>query len=79
MRQSNQARRLSLKTVAPEVQMDDRATMANNGPTDAEIRQRAHAIYLSRRGAHGDPVADWLRAEQELRAQANGLPTEERS
>jgi len=52
--------------------------MANHGPSDAEIRQRAHAIYLGRRGADGDPVADWLRAEQELRAIAYGLPVEER-
>jgi hypothetical protein len=79
MRQSNQARRPSLKNIATKVPIGDCATMVNNGPAVAEIRQRAHAIYLSRRGAHGDPVADWLRAEQELRAKANGLPTEERS
>jgi hypothetical protein len=79
MRQSNQARRPSLKRVARMVPIGDCATMADDGPTVAEIRQRAHAIYLGRQGAHGDPVADWLQAEQELRAQANGLPTEERS
>lgn len=79
MRPSNQARRPSRKDIAPEVPIGDCATMANHGPSDAEIRQRAHAIYLGRRGAHGDPVADWLRAEQELRAKANGLPVEERS
>ncbi|MBI3963025.1 MAG: DUF2934 domain-containing protein [Deinococcus sp.] len=31
------------------------------------IRLRAYEIYLARSGAPGDPVADWLQAEQELR------------
>lgn len=32
-----------------------------------EIRDRAYYIYLARGGVNGDPVADWVRAEQELR------------
>ncbi|MBI4719618.1 MAG: glycosyltransferase [Planctomycetes bacterium] len=36
-------------------------------PTEPEIRARAHAIYLARNGAPGDPVADWLLAERQLR------------
>lgn len=36
-------------------------------PTQDEIRRRAHEIYEARHGAWGDPVADWLRAEAELR------------
>lgn len=36
-------------------------------PTPDEIRQRAHAIYLERGGAHGQDLDDWLRAESELK------------
>ena len=32
-----------------------------------EIRHRAYEIYLARGGAPGDPMADWLQAERELR------------
>ena len=37
--------------------------------TSEEIRQRAYEIYLSRvrEEVPGDPVSDWVRAEQELR------------
>lgn len=31
-----------------------------------KIAQRAYEIYLQRNGAPGDPLQDWLRAEQEL-------------
>lgn len=37
--------------------------------TEAQIRERAYYIYLERGAALGDPLADWLQAEQEL----NGL------
>ncbi len=37
-------------------------------PTPEQIRMRAYEIYLSRNGAPGDEVQDWLRAETELRA-----------
>jgi hypothetical protein len=33
----------------------------------AEIERRAYEIYLSRNDTSGDPVADWLQAERELR------------
>jgi hypothetical protein len=36
-------------------------------PTPGEIRQRAYEIYVSRHGAPGDEVGDWLQAERELR------------
>ncbi|MGB2626458.1 MAG: DUF2934 domain-containing protein [Candidatus Acidiferrum sp.] len=36
-------------------------------PTNEDIALRAYHIYLERNGAPGDPHADWLRAEQELR------------
>jgi hypothetical protein len=36
-------------------------------PTAEEIALRAYHIYLERGGAAGDPLADWTRAERELR------------
>ncbi len=39
---------------------------ARKAPSAEQIRARAHEIYLSRKGAPGDPVADWLQAEREL-------------
>jgi hypothetical protein len=36
------------------------------GPTSDEIATRAYFIALER-GFQGDPVADWLQAEQQLR------------
>lgn len=36
-------------------------------PSPDEIRRRAFEIYQSRHGSPSDPVADWLRAEAELR------------
>lgn len=35
-------------------------------PTREEIALHAYHIYLERKGAPGDPHADWLRAEREL-------------
>jgi len=35
--------------------------------TDDQIAERAYQIYLERGGTEGDPVSDWLQAEQELR------------
>jgi hypothetical protein len=35
-------------------------------PMPEQIRQRAYEIYLSRNGAPGDEVQDWLQAEREL-------------
>jgi hypothetical protein len=37
-------------------------------PARSEIERHAYQIYLDRNGAPGDPVADWLQAEAELRA-----------
>ncbi len=38
-------------------------------PTDAQIRERAHQIWLERRGVSGNPTLDWLQAEMELVAE----------
>jgi len=39
-------------------------------PTEQDIRLRAYQFYLERRGAPGDPMADWIRAERDLIAEA---------
>ena len=36
--------------------------------THEQIKQRAHAIWLARGCKPGDPVADWLEAERQLKA-----------
>ena len=36
-------------------------------PTEDQIRQRAHEIYLARGAAEGQALEDWLAAEAELR------------
>jgi hypothetical protein len=38
-----------------------------NGPTPAEIRQRAFEIHIERGGIHGCDLDDWMQAERELR------------
>ena len=43
-----------------------RAVKPNISPTQDEIALRAYHIYLERGSAPGDPMEDWLRAEQEL-------------
>jgi hypothetical protein len=35
-------------------------------PSEEHIRMRAYFLYLEREGRPGDPLDDWLRAEQEL-------------
>ncbi|HVM92172.1 MAG TPA: DUF2934 domain-containing protein [Terriglobales bacterium] len=39
---------------------------------DEEIRRRAYELFQQRNGAPGDPNADWLIAEQEVRARFAG-------
>jgi hypothetical protein len=42
-----------------------------NGPTSAEVRQRAFEIHLERGGVHGCELDDWLQAERELQEKYN--------
>ena len=36
-------------------------------PTEEEIRQRAHEIFIGRGGHDGQELDDWVRAERELK------------
>jgi hypothetical protein len=40
--------------------------VARTHPTQDEIAMRAYEIYLKRRGAPGNALEDWIRAEREL-------------
>jgi hypothetical protein len=41
---------------------------AQTFPSREEIERRAYEIYLQRGGTDGSDVADWILAEEELRA-----------
>jgi hypothetical protein len=43
-----------------------------NDVTSARIRERAYEFFLRRDESAGDAVADWLRAEQEVREEERG-------
>jgi hypothetical protein len=44
---------------------------SQNGPTPAEIRQRAFEIHIERGGIYGCDLDDWLQAERELQERYN--------
>jgi len=44
---------------------------SQNGPTLAEIRERAFEIHTERGGIHGCDLDDWLLAERELQEKYN--------
>jgi hypothetical protein len=56
--------------MARTLQVAPRATRkprtAKSAPTPEQIQARAYEIFLQRRGAPGNPLEDWLRAEREL-------------
>lgn len=68
LQHGNRVRKNGGKQVVRELEHTDAASNADSGPSEDEIRQRAHEIYLSRNGAPGNPEVDWLQAEIELRA-----------
>ena len=68
LRHNNRIRQGGGEQLVRELQAAEASPMAAGGLTEAEIRQRAHEIYLSRNGAPGNEVVDWLQAETELRA-----------
>lgn len=51
-----------------------KARSATTDPTPEQIQARAYELYLERKGAPGDPLQDWVRAERELRDK-NGTKT----
>ena len=65
-----------MRTISTPAKPRKKAESAPKAPQavrpDADmIRERAYELYL-RRGHHGDPMEDWLRAERELIEQTAG-------
>jgi hypothetical protein len=58
---------MSQATGARSAPQKEVSEIAPKEPTAEQIRQRAYEIYLSRSGAAGDELQDWLQAERELR------------
>ena len=52
-----------------DVALDNRADVTESDiqASGLAVSKRAYEIYLARGGALGDPMADWLQAERELR------------
>jgi hypothetical protein len=75
LQHGNRVRKHGGEQVVRELEVANAAEMADSGPTEDEIRQRAHQIYLSRGGAPGNAELDWLQAETELRAQGAVPPS----
>ena len=68
----------NLKTNAHDVptgilQSDFAEEGGKNGPTPAEIRQRAFEIHIERGGIHGCDLDDWLQAEREFQKKYNKI------
>lgn len=57
------------KPRAPRKKPAVSAASAPPDPTDTEIARRAYEIFLARNGEPGDALADWLQAEEELKAE----------
>jgi len=53
------------KTAAPS--SAKKSKKAAYQPTNEEIALRAYHIYLERGSMPGDPIADWLQAEREMK------------
>jgi Protein of unknown function (DUF2934) len=64
--------------MARTLQVAPRAThkprTKKSAPTLEQIQARAYEIYLERRGAPGNQIDDWLRAERELIPEGPGNP-----
>jgi len=57
-------------TQSPAPKTKKAAAKIASKPTHEQIAMRAYEIYLERGCTPGDPMQDWLRAEQELSAPA---------
>jgi len=56
------------KQTSSPVEKKPAKSKAKVKPSHDEIAEKAFQIYLERNGAPGDPMQDWIRAEQELTA-----------
>ena len=56
-----------------EIRSDEPEGTGENGPSLAEIRQRAFEIHIERGGIHGCDLDDWLQAEREFQEKYNKI------
>lgn len=68
LRHGNRVRKNGGEQVVRELEAAEASEWSDCGPTEDEIRRRAHEIYLNRGGVPGNAEIDWLQAESELRA-----------
>ncbi len=61
---------INVAPVKPAVKKQ--AATIDNVNLNEEIRRRAYELFLQRNGAPGDPAADWIVAEREVRARLTG-------
>jgi hypothetical protein len=52
------------------VRDDERDDVIKRAPTEAEVRERAHAIWLAEGMPEGREVDHWMRARRELEHEA---------
>ncbi len=74
LRHGNRIRNGGGGQIIRDLQAAEAGTLVEDGPTEAEVRQRAHEIYLSRNGFPGNALLDWVQAEIELRARKAKRP-----
>jgi hypothetical protein len=65
-----------MKTTKRKIDQQFKRAPAIHGPklppSVEEVRKRAHEIYVSRGGANGLALNDWLSAEEELKRNLEG-------
>jgi hypothetical protein len=66
LQHGNRVRKNGGKQVVRELELADLVEMADHGPTEDQVRQRAHETHLRRASVPGNHLVDWLRVELEL-------------
>ena len=61
----------NVQTMSRSIRSNVAEGSRNNGPSLAEIRERAFEIHIERGGIHGCDLDDWLQAERELHEKYN--------
>jgi hypothetical protein len=56
------------KAKSPSAPVEKKSRSKSKLSVQEQIALRAYEIYLQRNGAPGDPMQDWIRAEQEILA-----------
>jgi DUF2934 family protein len=60
-----------INPITPAAPIEQPNEVLRTRPSEDDIAVRAYHIYLSREGADGSPLEDWLQAERELTEEIN--------